>query len=398
MAQYSYKNYSSPFFYRQRIWQINILWTANPKVLHNLEKLFFFAYNNYKDRSETLTNENVLTIRQGGRMKRETEIDIAAAGAVGSKYDEACKRLFQNREIIAPVLKEVVPEYKNFTVEEVTRYIDADSIKDVPVGDIPARVEQLSTEMESVSDKLIRYDTHFKAVNPMLSNENLCIQLHIDLEVQNSYRPSNPSYPIVKRGIYYAAREISYQLGTLTGKTNYGDIEKVYSIWICNEEIPVKLQNTVTMYSIKKQDTIGRSDEPEEDYNLMNVIIIRRGTETDVPIFDYLSGVFQCDKSKISKYVNIQENEAVLKGVEDMSGLGQSIMRDAMKQGMQQGMQQGMKQGEFTGGTGNGSFGNSTKRAGEIFRADEKLRYGIRYMMWQDLTIMTGSATFCVLR
>lgn len=210
-------------------------------------------------------------------MKRETEIDITAAGAVGSKYDEACKRLFQNREIIAPVLKEVVPEYRNSTVEEVIRYIDADSIKDIPVDDIPARVEQLSTEMGSVSDKLIRYDTHFRAVNPMLSNENLCIHLHIDLEVQNSYRPSNPSYPIIKRGIYYAAREISYQLGTLTDKADYGDIQKVYSIWICNEDIPVKLQNTVTMYSISKQDIIGRTDEPEENFDLMNVIIIRRG-------------------------------------------------------------------------------------------------------------------------
>ena len=48
-------------------------------------------------------------------MRKETELDIAAAEAVGSSYDNACKRLFQNREIIAPVLKEVVPEYKNST-------------------------------------------------------------------------------------------------------------------------------------------------------------------------------------------------------------------------------------------------------------------------------------------
>lgn len=69
------------------------------------------------------------------RMRKETEIDLAVAEAVGSKYDNACKRLFQNREIIAPVLKEVVPEYKNSTVEEIIRYIDADSIEDIPVDD-----------------------------------------------------------------------------------------------------------------------------------------------------------------------------------------------------------------------------------------------------------------------
>lgn len=270
-------------------------------------------------------------------MRKETEIDIAAAEAVGSKYDNACKKLFQNREIIAPVLKEVVPEYKNSTVEEIIRYIDADSIRDIPVGDIPAGVGQLQTEMNSTSDKLIRYDTHFKSVNPMLSNESLCIHLHIDLEVQNNYRPASPSYPVIKRGIYYAAREISYQLGTLTDQTNYGDIQKAYSIWICNERIPARLQNTVTMYSIKKTDVIGKADEPEEEYDLMNVIMIRRGEKTDAPIFDYLSGVFNCDKAKIEEYVDIAENEKVLKGVDEMSGLGQTIMNEGIQKGVQKG-------------------------------------------------------------
>ncbi len=278
-------------------------------------------------------------------MKKETEIGIAAAEAIGSKYDEACKALFQNKEIIAPVLKEVVPEYRNYTVKDVIRFIDADSIKDLPVDDISTRADRLSTEMASVSDKLIRYDTHFKAVNPLLSNENLCIHLHIDLEVQNNYSPSNPSYPIIKRGLYYVAREISSQLGILTERTNYDELQKSYSIWICNERIPKKLQNTVTMYSIKKSDIIGVAEEKAEDYDLMNVIIIRRGEKKDVPIFDYLSGVFQCDKNKISEYVDIENNETVLKGVNHMSGLGASIMRDAMRQGMQQGIQQGIQQG-----------------------------------------------------
>lgn len=278
-------------------------------------------------------------------MKKETEIDLAAVEAVGSKYDNACKRLFQNREIIAPVLKEVVPEYRNSTVEEIIRYIDAESIQDIPVDDIPVSVSQLQTELGSVSDKLIRYDTHFRSINPRLSRENLYIHLHIDLEVQNNYRPTNPPYPVIKRGIYYAAREISYQMGTLTEQTNYGDIQKVYSIWICNERIPDKLQNTVTMYSISKSDIIGTTQEPEEDYDLMNVIMIRRGAETNVPIFDYLLGVFRCDKDKIAKYVDIENNEKVLKGVEEMSGLGATIMYEAMQQGMQQGIQKGMQEG-----------------------------------------------------
>ena len=274
-------------------------------------------------------------------MKRETEIEIAASEAFGSKYDEACSELFRNKEIIAPVLKEVVPEYKNSTVEEVIGYIDADSIRNMPIDDVSMMAEQLTTEMKSVSDKLIRYDTHFKVLNPILSDEEICIHMHIDIEVQNSYQPS---YPIIKRGIYYAAREISYQLGVLTEATDYAAVQKVYSIWICNERIPQKLQNTVSMYSVKKTDIIGETEEPEEDFDLLNVIVIRRGERTDIPIFEYLSGVFRCDKATIMKYVNIEENEKVLKGVEYMDGLGQSIARENMQRGMQQGIQQGMQQ------------------------------------------------------
>lgn len=278
-------------------------------------------------------------------MRTETEISIAAAKAIGSKYDMACKELFQNKEIIAPVLREVVPEYKNSTIEEVIRYIDADSIEDIPIDDVSARAGQLPTELDSVSDKLIRYDTHFRAVNPLLSTESLCIYLHIDLEVQNNYKPTNPSYPIIKRGIYYAARELSRQLGALTELSNYGDIQKSYSIWICNERIPKHLQNTVTMYSIQKDDLIGTTDEPEADYDLMNVIIIRRGDQTEAPIFDYLSGIFRCDQSKISEYVDIEHNEAIQKGVKHMSGLGETIMLESWQKGIEQGMQQGIEQG-----------------------------------------------------
>ena len=109
------------------------------------------------------------------RMRKETEIDLAVAEAVGSKYDNACKRLFQNREIIAPVLKEVVPEYKNSTVEEIIRYIDADSIEDIPVDDIPAGVGRLQTEIGSVRDKLIRYDTQIFTTQHGIDRPEMCI-------------------------------------------------------------------------------------------------------------------------------------------------------------------------------------------------------------------------------
>ena len=278
-------------------------------------------------------------------MRQETQKDILAAGQEGSTYDSACKRLFQNKEILAPILKRTIKEYEDCTTEEIIRYIDEKSIKDVPLGDIPIGIKGLSTELRSVSEKLIMYDVHFEAVNPKLSSRKITIMLHIDLEVQNDYKPSNPSYPIIKRGIYYGAREISRQLGTLTATTNYSNIQKVYSIWICNQNIPLNLRNTITEYSIVKRDILGETNEPEKDYDLMTVIMIRRNDEekenTDNSLLDYLDAIFAADLSHIDDYVDITQNQNAIEEVMHMNGLGNSIYERGKSQGIAQGMSQG---------------------------------------------------------
>ena len=49
----------------------------------------------------------------------------------------------------------------------------------------------------------------------------------------------------------------------------------------------------MTEYSFTRKDIIGIANEPSSDYDLMSVIIIRRGREPDEKgIFDYLTGLF----------------------------------------------------------------------------------------------------------
>ena len=104
----------------------------------------------------------------------------------------------------------------------------------------------LESEQSSATEKLVTFDLRFKVKNPALSVGKILVMLHIDLEFQNKYRPTlsdGRSYPLIKRAIYYAAREISSQLGRITDQKNYTDIEKVVSIWIVNEEVPKELRN-----------------------------------------------------------------------------------------------------------------------------------------------------------
>ena len=285
-------------------------------------------------------------------MREESRQDIMSAGEMGAKYDEAAKKIWKNREILAPLLKYALEELKDESVESIMKLIDADSIsEDMAVSDLPPTITALDTEQGSMTEKVIRYDLKFRVRNPRLSSGGLLVVLHVDLEFQNKYRPvlrDGRSYPIIKRGIYYAARDISEQLGRITSQTNYADIEKVVSIWIVNEGVPEEIQNTATRYYIAREDYIGASDEPREDYDLLEVIIIRRGEKKEIsePLFRYLRGIYEADIEEIDKYTPASANPELREEVQKMPGMSQVIYDNGVSQGIQQGIHQGIQQGQ----------------------------------------------------
>ena len=63
----------------------------------------------------------------------------------------------------------------------------------------------------------------------------------------------------------------------------YGHLEKVYSIWICLDNIPRKLENTISYYKMQNYKNEGikdkefRIDSWESD--LLEIIIVRLGGE-----------------------------------------------------------------------------------------------------------------------
>ena len=285
-------------------------------------------------------------------MATQEEISIKASKGK-EKYDAVVKRNMSFPKCLAPILQTVIPEYKKYSMEDVLGFIVNESIaNDDAVDDCSATLHKMDTEMSSDTEKPIRDDLRFKTLNPELCDRKMemNVYFHIDLEVQNNYTPFIYSkknkkyipYPIIKRGLYYAARELSSQLGILTGEDNYASLEKVYSIWICNENIPEELQNTVTLYQIGKKDIIGETHDNKSDYDLLTVIIIRRGkVKSDEPIFDYLNAFFSGDIDGICKYINIKDDSELMKGVRTMQGLGATIEREAKKEGRIEGRIEG---------------------------------------------------------
>ena len=273
-------------------------------------------------------------------MRDETKVDVYTSGITGAEYDAGMKQLMSNKEIIIPILQMAVPEFKTCSQEEILQCLDISSItKDDFVSDIPdietdLRLTKEDSELSSLVEKLVRFDIRFKIINPKLSTEKIRVNLHIDMEAQKSYRPSNPSYPILKRAVYYVARDLSSQLSMITQTTDYSKLEKCYSIWICAEDVPKKLQNTLTEYSFSKKDIIGVAEEPEEDYDLLTVIMIRTGKETEENgIFEYLNGIFDGDINRIQKYSHIKWSEPFQKEASKMTGFGDRIYEKGMRTG-----------------------------------------------------------------
>jgi len=70
----------------------------------------------------------------------------------------------------------------------------------------------------------------------------------------------------------------SSQLEKITEGTGYGGLQKVYSIWIClGKDIPENDQQTITRFYVAKEEVIGNAQSKPEDYDLMELVILRLG-------------------------------------------------------------------------------------------------------------------------
>ncbi|MDO4166135.1 MAG: hypothetical protein Q4D32_01890, partial [Eubacteriales bacterium] len=259
--------------------------------------------------------------------------------------DTSSKEFLKNKEVLAIILKRVVPEYQEYTETEIMGFIETSSItseKDVSNGRSNTRIEGKNTEFKVLNEKTSNFDILFQAKNPVLSTLDLQVNLHIDIEPQRTYRTG---YPIEKRGIYYLAREMSAQFNLATDDTDYNLLEKCYSIWICRDDIPKEQQESISVFHIQHKAVLGNCIVRHQDYDLLSLIIIR--LSPDHPASDklirFLNTVFTPhgdDFMKImSEYIDFSKNKQLQQEVADMSGLGVSILTEGIEKGIEKGEQ-----------------------------------------------------------
>lgn len=288
--------------------------------------------------------------------KIKGSIDVLSTLQITDKtagMDRESKELLKNKEILAVILKGVVREYEGYSCEEIMDFIESDSITDkeeVSAGRLNARITGDDKEYVVLGEKTIQFDTKFRAVNPKLSEKNLRVWLHIDMEAQKSYRPG---YAIEKRGLYYLARELSSQLSVVTEETDYGHLEKCYSIWICRDDVPKEERFSISFYEVDNTKNYGKCSTCKENYDLLNLVVIRLGAsvyngvkeDEGYDVLRFLHTIMYPHKADflktVKEYIDFSQNEVLWKEMDNMSGLGMSILEEGIEKGIEKGIEQG---------------------------------------------------------
>lgn len=260
-----------------------------------------------------------------------------------AKYDQTMLNVLSDKQVLAWILKRFVSEYEHLPLEEIeTKYIEPETIlvSKAGVSRDSSRIKGLSEKDSTQMEGTIYYDIVFQAYYP--GNEQEKIGLYINLEAQADYYPG---YPLEMRGIYYGARRLTSQLKQINRETNYGCLQKVYSIWLCVGNVPAYESDTVTLYDISKNDIIGSVKRNKDFYDLINVVIIRLNDEAapEDNTMKMLQTLFSNQLSKQEKLhalekLGMRMNDSLGKGIGGSMNLSDYVELKGIEKGRRDGI------------------------------------------------------------
>lgn len=256
------------------------------------------------------------TERSCGPSVRKTPLaeEISIAG-LRAQYDTHAKRLLSARPVLARILQKTVEECALFTVEQIMAQLDPDihiSSEPVDPGMERTWIAGDDTRNRLSEEGTVTYDIRFHMHLPAENGQGCGKRLLFDLEAQKEYYVK---YRLITRGIYYAARMLSAQKNREFTGSEYSNLKKVYSIWIClNEE----------------KDPGERSSL----YRLLNTLLSFSLTPEE-------------KEHILEKEYGISMEMKIRKELEAMCNLSEAIEERGVERGMRQGLERGLERGSF---------------------------------------------------
>ena len=224
-----------------------------------------------------------------------------------AQYDEKAKRLLGNKIILAHILVKTVDEFKGMNPKDVVSYIEGEpfiSVVPVEPGLTNAgqekdgqRIVGLNTENAEINEGLIRFDIIF-----YVRMKDGISQVIVNLEAQ---KDEPTGYHILNRAVFYVSRLVSSQKERDFVKTNYNDIRRVFSIWVCMGMD----ENSMAYVHLAKDDLLG-SYPWKGRLDLLNIVLI--GIANELPEHDEKYELHRLLSTLLSMELTVDEKLGIM--------------------------------------------------------------------------------------
>ena len=238
----------------------------------------------------------------------DTEIKNAVNAAdKDAQYDDRAKRLLGNKSILAHILVKTVDEFKGMNPKDAVSYIEGEPF----IGVVPVepgltnidkekngqRIVGLNTENAEINEGLIRFDIIF-----YVRMKDGISQVILNVEVQ---KDEPTSYHILNRAVFYVSRLVSSQKERDFVKTNYNDIKRVFSIWVCMNMD----ENSMAYVHLAKDDLLG-SYQWKGGLDLLNIVLI--GIANELPEHDDKYELHRLLSTLLSMELSVDEKLGIM--------------------------------------------------------------------------------------
>ena len=242
-------------------------------------------------------------------MSIDTEIKNAVRAAdQDAQYDDKAKRLLGNKIILAHILVKTVDEFKGMNPKEVVSYIEGEPL----IGVVPVepgltnagkeengqRIVGMNTENAEINEGLVRFDIIF-----YVRMKDGISQVIVNLEAQ---KDEPTSYHILNRAVFYVSRLVSSQKERDFVKTNYNDIKRVFSIWVC-----MNMDENSMDYVHLMDDKLLGSYPWKGGLDLLNIVLI--GIANELPEHDEKYELHRLLSTLLSAELTVDEKLGIIK-------------------------------------------------------------------------------------
>ena len=266
-----------------------------------------------------------------------------------SFYDTNIKFLLADKQILARILKYAVQEFCDMPIENIMDSIGDDI--DVGTKSLDAglsnigRVNMSGTEDNIPGEGKIFFDIRFTAYQKETEMKFL-----INLEAQKSANPGKLGYHLENRIIFYLARMISAQKQTEFYHSDYDNLKRVRSIWICMDNS--EDGDSIEEISLGRNTVFGKKENSYSMDLMKGIIINVRSGKNRKPSPNILismlenllsqAGVDEKKRVLTEKYGMIMTTE--LEGrIQTMCNLSENIKELGIEEGIEKGIEKGIE-------------------------------------------------------